>query len=294
MNRRFAAVGAAGAVLTLSLSGCLGDSGTSGAASGGAGAGNAIKLTAAEALAKTSEKTGQVDSFKANLSMDSAGGVGNLKATGTMLYRAKPSVAFSMVFNQMNVAGRSMGGMQEVLIDKTIYMKIPMLSQLSGGKPWVKVSLTDLGQKTGMNFDELLQQAQQMNPVQTTKMMTASKDAREVGKETIDGVATTHYTGTYDVTQAVTKLDPQQREAFQKAAKDSGMNTMAFDLWVDGQQLPRKMMMKTAPGAKTPLAITVVYRDFGQPVTISAPPAGEVTDFSQVMKGMNGRVPTGG
>ena len=290
MNRRFAAVGAAGAVLTLSLSGCLGDSGTSGGASGGAGAG-AVRLTAAEALAKTSEKTDQVDSFKANLSMDSAGGVGNLKASGTMLYRAKPSVAFSMVFNQMNVAGRSMGGMQEVLVDKTIYMKIPMLSQMSGGKPWIRVSLADLGQKTGMNFDELLQQAQQMNPVQTTKMMTASKDAREVGKETIDGVATTHYTGTYDVTQAVTKLDPQQREAFQKAAKDSGMSTMAFDVWVDGQQLPRKMMLKTAPGAKTPLAITVTYRDFGQPVSISAPPAGEVTDLSQVMKG---RVPTAG
>jgi LppX_LprAFG lipoprotein len=284
MNRRFAAVSAAGAVLTLSLTGCFGDSGSG--TSGGTGAGDTIKLTAAQVLAKTSEKTGQVDTFKASVSMTAAGeAAGNLKASGTMLYRAKPSLAFSMAFNQMNVGGQSMGGMQQVFIDKTFYMKIPMLTQMSGGKPWMKISLADLGEQSGMDFDQLLQQAQQMDPVQTTKLMAGSKDAREVGKETIDGVETTHLTGTYNVSEAVAKLAPEQREAFQKAAKDSGMDTMAFDLWVDDQQLPRKVTMKTAQGAKVPLTVSVVYRDFGQPVDISAPPAAQVTDFSEILKG---------
>jgi hypothetical protein len=283
MIRRFAAMGAAGAVLTLALTGCLGNSGTT---ASDTGAGNALKLTAAEALVKTSEKTGQVDSFKADFTMDSSGGAASLKATGTMLYRAKPSLAFSVAFDEMNVAGQSMDGMQEVLIGKTIYAKIPMLSQLAGGKQWVKISLADLQQKTGMNIDALLQQAQQMDPVQTTKLMTASKDVREVGKETVDGVETTHYTGTYNVSEAVAKLDPQQREYFQKTAKDSGVSTMNFELWIDKQQLPRKLTLQTPSGAKTPLTMGVVYRDFGQPVTISAPPAGEVADLSQLMKSM--------
>jgi hypothetical protein len=292
MNRRFAAVGAAGAVLTLSLTGCLGDSGSG--TSGGAGAGDAVKLTAAQALAKTSEKTGQVDSFKASVSMDSSA-AGDLKASGTMLYRVKPTPAFSLAFDKMNVGGQSMGGLQEVFIDKTIYMKIPMLTQMSGGKPWMKISLADLGRKTGMDFDQLLQQAQQMDPIQTTKLMTASKDARELGKETIDGVETTHFTGTYNVSEALAKLAPEQRDAAQKAVKDSGMDKMLFNVWVDGQQLPRKMTLKTAPGAKVPLNFSMVYRDFGQPVTISAPPAAEVTDFSEILKGNTpGRVPTGG
>jgi hypothetical protein len=288
MNRRFAAVGAAGAVLTLSLTGCLGDSGST---SGGTGTGNAIKLTAAEALAKTSEKTDQIDSFKASVSVAStSGGAGNLKATGTMLYRLKPALAFSMTFDRMNVGGQSIPGLQQVFVDKTIYMKIPMLTQMSGGKPWVKISLADLGQQTGMNFDELFQQTQQMDPVQMTKLMTASKDAREVGKETIDGVETTHYKGTYDLSQAAAKLPAEQREAFQKEIKSGGVSSVPFDLWVDGQQLPRKMTA-TAPGGT---AATIVFRDFGQPVTISAPPAAQVTDFREMMKNMPGQVPTGG
>lgn len=292
MNRRFAAVGAASAVLTLSLAGCLGESGSG--TSGGAGAGDTIKLTAAQVLAKTSEKTGQVDTFKANVSMSASGDeAGALKASGTMLYRAKPSLAFSMVFNQMSVGAQQMNGIQQVFVDKTIYMKIPMLTQLGGGKPWMKISLADLGQESGMNIDEILQQAQQMDPVQTTKLMAASKDAREVGKETIDGVETTHITGTYNVSESVAKLAPEQRAAFEKAAKESGMDTMAFDLWVDDQQLPRKVTMKTAQGAKVPLTISVVYRDFGQPVDITAPPASQVTDFSEMLKGMPGGAPAG-
>ncbi|GAA2119190.1 hypothetical protein [Actinomadura alba] len=282
MIRRSVAGTAVSVALALSVTGCLGeDSG------GNAGAGKAVSLSAAQALIKTSQKTGEITSFKADLAMESSGtGDDNMKATGTMQYRLKPTLAFNMTFDQMTVGGESMAGMQTMLLGEAMYMKIPMLAEVGGGKPWMKLPLDAISKASGMNVDELLQQSQQMDPVQATKQLTASKDVREVGKETVNGVETTHFTGSYKVSEATAKLDPQKRAATEKAAREAGMDSMLFDLWVDGQQLPQKMVMKAGPGAKTPVTITVVYRDYGQPVTITAPPASEVGDFGDLLKGM--------
>ncbi|GAA2135479.1 LolA-like protein [Actinomadura napierensis] len=286
MIRRFATGTAAAAGLALALTGCLGDAGNKAGE-----AGENIRLTAAQVLGKTAQKTGQIDSFQADMSMTATGSSsGSMNMAGTMQYRTKPDLAFSMNFTNMTVGGQSMAGMQEVLVGRTIYMKIPQLTQLGGGasaKPWVKMSLDEVGAKSGMNVDELLQQSEQMDPVKNTKMLTASKDAREVGKETVNGVQTTHYTGTYRMSDAVAKLPADQRQAFEKNLAKSGMNgDMHFDLWVDGQQLPRKMTMKTGQTAAGVMTITTAYRDFGKPVQVSAPPASQVTDFNTLMKGL--------
>jgi hypothetical protein len=282
MIRRFVTGGAVSSALALTLTGCLGDTGRSGGQGAG---GDAVKLSAAQVLAKTSQNTGRIDSFTADVAVDS-GGTTSVKAAGTMRYRFKPTLAYSMTFDQMTVAGQSLAGMRQVFVDKTMYMKIPMLTQVAGAKPWLKISLAEVGRQSGVNLDQMLQQAQQLDPVQNTKLLTASKDAREVGKETVGGVQTTHYAGTYSMSDAVAKLDAQQRDAFQKVAGETGMGTMAFDVWVDGERLPRKMTMKTAQSAKTPMTITVTYRDFGKSVTITPPPASEIGDFSEVFKNL--------
>lgn len=292
MIRRFAVGTALVTGLALSMTGCLGDAGNKVDE-----AGKNLKLTAAQVLGKAAEKTGQIDSFKADMSMQMTGtGDGDLSATGTMQYRTKPDLAFSMNFDSMKIAGESMGGVQQVLVGRTMYMKMPMLSELGslgGGaqvKPWLKISLDELGRQSGMNIDELLQQSRQMDPIQNTKMLTASKDVREVGKETVDGVQTTHYSGTYRMEDAIAKLAPENQAAARKSLSSLGLDSMQFDLWVDDQQLPRKMAMKTPQTADGVMNMTMKYRDFGKPVQISAPPASQVTDLSELM----GRLGSGG
>lgn len=286
MIRRFAAGAALATGLALSLTGCLGDPGKTVDE-----AGKGLKLTAAQVLGKAAEKTGQTDSFKADLDMQMTGSpTGDVSANGTMQYRTKPDLAYSMNFAQMSVGGKSMGGMEQRLVGRNMYLKMPMLSQLGGGsaKPWMKISLDEIGRKSGMNIDQLLQQSRQMDPVQNTKMLTASKDAREVGKETVDGVVTTHYTGTYRMEDAIAKLSPELQEAYRKNAATTGMNAMHFDLWVDGQQLPRQMTMKSVEAADGNLTMTMKYHDFGKPVDITEPPASQVTDLAEMMNGLGG------
>ncbi|MFA1549195.1 LppX_LprAFG lipoprotein [Actinomadura chokoriensis] len=287
MIRRFVAGTALATGLALSMTGCLGDAGEKVDE-----AGKNIKLSAAQVLGKAAEKTGDVSSFKADMQMQMTGSSdGNVSMNGTMQYRTKPDLAYSMNFADMSVGGKSIGAMEQRLIGRNMYMKMPMLSQLGGtasAKPWLKLSLDELGKQSGMNIDEMLQQSRQMDPVQNTKMLTASKDVREVGKETVDGVQTTHYTGTYRMEEAIAKLSPDMQEAYRKSLTKSGMQDMHFDLWVDGQQLPRQMKMKSNQTSEGAMTMTMKYHDFGKPVQIVEPPAGQVTDFREIMSKLGG------
>jgi hypothetical protein len=286
MLRRFVAGVAMAAGLTLGATGCMG-------LPSGSEAEDAIKLTAAQVLGKVSEKTGQTDAFQADMSMKMTGAPeGDMSMAGSMQYRTKPDVAYRMNITTMSMGGQAMpGGMEQILVDNTMYMKMPMLQQLGGmstAKPWIRISLDELGAQAGVNFEELLDQARQMDPVVNTRMLTASKDVREVGKETLNGVETTHYTGTYRMQEAIAQLPAEQQQAAREAMGESGMDSMNFDLWVDDQQLPRQLTMKSNQTAAGAMTMTMKFSGFGKAVQITAPPAGQVTD----LKDMAGRMPT--
>jgi outer membrane lipoprotein-sorting protein len=275
MSRRFAAGTAVGATLVLSLTGCLGDSG-----GGSAGGGGAVQLTAAQVLEKASQKTDQVDTYKADFTMNVGTQQGALNMHALGQFRLKPSLAFRMNVDKMGMGGQSMpiGAIQVVYLDKVIYMKSAQLSQATGGKPWLKMDLGRQAQQSGFNLDALMNQSQQVNPAEQTKMLTASKDVKKVGEETINGVKTTHYTGSITVAEAMNKLDAKTRQQLQKVYQQVGAKKIFFDLWADGQQLPRKLTTKIAiPQGNT--SNTIIYEDYGSPVNVSAPPADQVGDF---------------
>ena len=63
----------------------------------------------------------------------------------------------------------------------------------------------------------------------------------------------------------------------------AGAGKMGFELWVDDQQVPRKLVLKGGAKARQvgtgKMVMTMKFSDFGEPVNISAPPASQVTDF---------------
>jgi len=78
------------------------------------------------------------------------------------------------------------------------------------------------------------------------------------------------------------------QDAYRKNATTTGMENMNFDLWVDGQQLPQQMRMKSNQTSEGTLTMTMKYRDYGKPVDITEPPADQVTDFAEMMKQLGG------
>lgn len=281
MIRRYTAGAAAGAALAVSLTGCLGDGGTD-KASDGTSASSGTKLTAVDALGKASEKSGTIKSFHATMTAKTSVSGQDTSMSGSVDYQLKPELGMKMDFSNMTVAGKSMEGFQEILKGDSIYMKVPALSKQTSSKPWLKFSLSGLSAKSGIDVKGLLNQAQQADPAMSVKMLTASNDVNRVGSAQVGGVSTTHYAGTYSIQQALAKLDASQRDQAQKSLTQSGLDKMAFDVWVDGDQLPRKIKLTTPPGSKLTMDTTMTYSNFNQPVSITAPPASEVTDGAKM------------
>ncbi|XRQ06217.1 LppX_LprAFG lipoprotein [Actinomadura welshii] len=279
MIRRFATGVALAAGLVLSLSGCSGDSGGGKVDEAGEKGGTA-ELTAAQVLGKAAEKTGAVDSFQADLALEVRGSSqGDVSQKGTMKYRLKPEPAFSMSFDEISVGGRSMSGGEQRLVGQNMYVKLPVAQ---GGaqtsKPWVRVPLDGVGENPGVGLERLLQESREMDPLQNTRLLTASKDVKKAGEETVDGVETTRYTGTYRMEDAIAQLPAELQEAHRKSTGEAGVEDMSFDLWVDDQQLPRKLVTKADRSAGS-MSMTITYRDYGEPVDVTEPPADQVTDM---------------
>jgi hypothetical protein len=276
MNRRHAAGVMAGATLAVSLTGCQGDTGKAAGGRPSASHGG-VQPVALRALGDAATKTGRLTSYRADISSTSSMSGQTVHTTGRVLYRLRPDVAMKLDRSTMTMNGKRMPGPQEVILHDVMYVKA--VTAPNNGRPWVKIPLSRLNKLYGMDVQALVDQSSQANPAENARMLTASKDVREVGAETVAGVPTTHYRGTFLVSDAVAKLtDPRQRQSMTRMVNRLGIHTLAFDVWLDRQGLPRKTMTVTPADAKVRTTATVVYTGFDIPVSIKAPPASQVVD----------------
>jgi hypothetical protein len=279
LTGRCVAGAAAGLAIAVSLTGCK--SGGADKAPGGAKpTGGGVHLTAAqEVLAKVSNRAGGITSFRGLLSVSAKASGTRTEMKGKLAYRLKPTPALRYDVSSTRVNGRKSESYSEILAGDKLYLQMPTLS-VQTGKPWTGISVKKLG---GMSLNAT-DQASQGDPSLNATMLTASKDVREVGRETVGGVSTTHYHGTFDLTEGLAKLSSEQRAQAQKAFARAGYHTMTFDMWVDGQQLPRKVTMVSPPGAKAYAKTTMTYTAFNVPVSVAAPPKSQVADGSGILR----------
>ncbi|MQY06167.1 LolA-like protein [Actinomadura macrotermitis] len=277
MKRRYTVVAGSAAVgAALLLSGCNAD--------GSSGTTGTMKLSANEALLKSSQKVGKADAFKADLTVSDTAEGGRVHATGQ--FRLRPDLAFSVKLDEFSRGGGqsvSLGGAQAIFTGNTLYAKVPQqLTQfVAGGKPWLKIDVNQMSQRTGFDVKGLIDQVQKVDPAEQTKMFTGSKDARRVGEETVDGVKTVHYTGTVTVQDALAKLDAQAREKVKRWFPQGGGNDkINFDLWTDGDNLPRKLVSKGAGADAKAGTVTVLYSDYGKSFGVNPPPAEQTGQLS--------------
>lgn len=252
IKHRFAV--AAGTVLIVSITGCQGEAEDK--------AGGAVKLAAAQVMARVSARVGKADTYRFKMVNE-----GEIAAVGSektkyrtemdMRVRLKPELA--MAGTVTTAGGLSMPGqpnhpIEMVMVGEVMYMKTDV-PEIAGGKPWAKISFS------GAGAGDFLKKAKDDGPRELASQLTGSKDVREVGRDAVDGVQTTHYAGTVPV-----------------GDEDSGQ----IDLWVGQDELPRKQVshitMKSLGGAV--VTTTSYFSDYGKPVTVTAPPADQVGEFS--------------
>jgi hypothetical protein len=176
-----------------------------------------------------------------------------------------------------------------------MYMKLPKAAMGEAGAPktpWVKV---DLSKATGVDLSQLSQFSQ--NPADQLQMLrTVSDNVEERGKKTVRGVKTTHFHATIDLDKALEQglrqvpaaQREQTRRALEAMAKQSGLDELPIDVFLDDEGVVRRMLMDmetTVEGQSMRMVMTMDFFDFGAPVDVTPPPAGQVTDVTDQLQG---------
>jgi len=282
-----------------------------------AGGGLALTSCGAEEAAgvnaaQAAEATGKQGTARMTMSMKMSGlGLPNpmrLKADGVTALR-EPRARIRMDLGSLLAlagASRETKGGLEMLIDGAdFYVKPPKLDglRIPGDKSWVALDLRALAEAAGLPADGL-GAIFALDPSSQMRALKAAKGLKEVGKEDVGGVETTHFKGTYRLSDFIAGLPEAKRAQARKAVaamkriggKEAGLDRPTpAELWVDEDDLMRRMRVSSKLPAQSgvpPGSFVIDYelRDFGAKLDTTAPPASESYDatgaLGKALKGL--------
>ncbi|MFD8454304.1 hypothetical protein [Streptomyces coelicoflavus] len=226
---------------------------------------------------------------------------GRLRAEASMLTAPK---TMGMT---LTAARRYDGGQLELrFVDGSLYVHGEAVdTEFLKGASWFSADRAVWG---GASYDNnsygLLPRQLEGSPIVQSAMLTASKDVRRIGTETIEGVPTTHYRGTVTSDGIHAARDAATDEAARERQIGSldqfyAMrleDTLTMDLWVGDDNRTKRFRMRSDTYASKggtvdqpleiidgePLDMTVTFLDVNEPVTVEAPPADDTADLGEL------------
>ncbi|MEA2434973.1 MAG: hypothetical protein QOG54_2430 [Actinomycetota bacterium] len=248
--------------------------------------------SALDALQSAADKVEGAGSARMAMSMSMAGEslpVTEANTTGVMDFENKRG-KMQMRMELPLIGPTVMTMLNEGLV---AYMKAPYLEELlPPGVDWVRLDMQALGNESGFDFEALTQLGGGTDPTQFLQYMRgASDDVREIGREMVGDVMTTHYHATLDLERAAENAPEEVREAARQSIEllESMLESdMPVDVWLDDSGLMRKMTsqytMNIPNAGRMDVDLTMSLWDFGVDVRVKIPPEGKTIDFQQLME----------
>ncbi|MFG2880355.1 LppX_LprAFG lipoprotein [Streptomyces sp. NPDC048337] len=233
-----------------------------------------VEVAPAAYLEKTKKKSEEITSLRYTMSGSTSGQT----VSGEAAMRLKPDVAMSMKMASPEMPGE---GAEIRLVDGALYVG-------SEGK-WLKFDLKSMDPKAAEQLNSLGSAQQGENPGDKASDLSASKDLKKVGEETIDGQKTTHLTGTITLDQmraqsaTGTPEAKERREKNLKALEAQGVKDMTMDIWIDENDQTKQVRTR-GQGTKGPMDLTIKFVEFNKPVDVTAPPSDQVVDLAEMLK----------
>jgi hypothetical protein len=182
----------------------------------------------------------------------------------------------------------SLGSMELVADDLTMYVHSDLLGAALGGKEWMKIDVRRAGSSMGLDLGGSGQFGQSASE-QLRMLRAVSGDVSEEGHEQVAGTETTHYRATVDLRRYPDVMPEDQREAARKGIDRlialTGQSEIPMDVWIDGDQRVRRMTWKQSMrqgSVEMKMDITAEYVRFGVPVEINVPDEGDVFDATDL------------
>ncbi|MFI5532456.1 hypothetical protein ACIA8O_28365 [Kitasatospora sp. NPDC051853] len=160
---------------------------------------------------------------------------------------------------------------------------------LVGGKPWMKVDPNAKPGGTqvlagGEDARGLVALAKVLDPSVALAAGAGSQGLTKVGVESVDGQEAVHFRATGVADALVNGLTEDQKR---QALADLGRNGGALDLWINGKnELVQLRAADLTPSRAGEM--TVRYGELGRAPQVAAPPAGDVFEVADLLKGFGG------
>ena len=174
--------------------------------------------------------------------------------------------------------------MDEIMVYPVLYMRSPTLSPVVPDGKWGKFDLGAATRQMGVNIDSYAQS----DPTQYLRYLSvAGEHVKRVGRETIRGVGTTHYTATLNLRKtpdffpAGPKRD-EARKSVDRLIEVTGEDSYPVAVWVDGRSMIRRMhltMNMKVQGQRIGMDMAFDLFNFGRKPRVKPPPAADVVEL---------------
>jgi hypothetical protein len=265
----FAAVAVAAAV---TVAGCKGVSYSSASPSGspsGSQLGSTASMSPAQAVTLASQASQQVKSLTANLQIQATGSL-NASMVGTLKQVTGPSPMMSL-----NANAGSLGSLRMILDNGMAYLRSPLMTR-AFGKPWVEGSYSGMSgssmmNQSGLNIGPLVSLLQGSSPLVQTQMFGHGKNMRWMGHAMVDGMRTSEIDGHYTLASILGQL-PSSLQPMVQSEMNNGINLTRFRMWMDRNNMVRKMVLTLLGNNHTRITITLSITSFNQLTGMQTPP----------------------
>lgn len=247
-------------------------------------------------IAHSAEAASNAGSARADYSMEISMGAGGpaMGFTGDASFDFATQ-AFAMTMD-LNAPGTAGFGTEMRFVDGVMYMRMP--TELGAPTPWISLDIAAVAGE-----DVLAELTAGSDVTQTLHYLRGAGDVTEVGREEVRGAPTTHYRADVDLGKAADLVPGDERAQFEAAVEQfetmAGRTSMPVDVWIDDAGLPRRMNYRIEmdggafgdqlPGDGTlTMSFSMDVYDYGQPVSVSAPPPNQVTDMTADLGQLSG------
>lgn len=169
------------------------------------------------------------------------------------------------------------GSVEQRIIGPDLYLTLPQQPDA-----FFKLPVTGLGTTSfGSGVD----------PVASLRALVGLRDVVEVGRKEVQGVETTHYTGTYDVAGALAAVEGQARAVLEAMLRSTDQGVVEFAAYVDGEGRLVRLEQQLELGGSTSLRSVLELYDFGTVVRATPPPADKVRDGAPLLAALRAVLP---
>jgi hypothetical protein len=201
-----------------------------------------------------------------------------------------------------------LGGEMQLLMDGgVVYMRSPAFQD--AGTEWVSMDPSKMDPAAAAQFGGF--GTGTTDPSAYVGLFAGVFDVKASREQDLNGVSTTRYVGTIDLKKVLKGFSDVVGEDADKATRKQlkevvkqfealGIDEkIPFEIWIDGEGLPRRQRItmdfgKLVPGAEdASMEMTVDFSDFGKPVHTTIPDPSEVTDMTGALADAGGGVGSG-